>query len=90
MLGLLFGGGGPTGADRGRMARIERKLDLILAHLGVEVPDDLAGAGVSDEVRRLADAGQKIAAIKRQREETGAGLAEAKEAVESYLRGGPR
>jgi ribosomal protein L7/L12 len=42
---------------------------------------------LSAEVRALADQGpgMKIAAIKRYREETGAGLAEAKQVVEEYM-----
>ena len=36
-----------------------------------------------EEIRGLLDSGQKIAAIKRYREQTGAGLAEAKAAVEA-------
>ena len=40
-----------------------------------------------DEVRHLADRGEKIPAIKAYREATGAGLAEAKRAVEEYLAG---
>ena len=40
-----------------------------------------------DEVRELAASGNKIEAIKRIREETGAGLAEAKAAVEALVAG---
>jgi|SRR5688572_3244431 len=40
-------------------------------------------AAVLDEVRRLSDGGQKIEAIKHLREETGLGLTEAKEIVDS-------
>jgi ribosomal protein L7/L12 len=65
-----------------RLARVERKLDAILNHLGVE-PDDRDG--LSAEARRYADGNQKIAAIKQHREDTGAGLAEAKAVVEEYL-----
>jgi ribosomal protein L7/L12 len=39
-----------------------------------------------DEIRALLESGQKIEAIKRYREMTGAGLAEAKEAVEAIER----
>jgi ribosomal protein L7/L12 len=39
-----------------------------------------------DEIRGLLESGQKIEAIKRYREMTGAGLAEAKEAVEAIER----
>jgi ribosomal protein L7/L12 len=41
-----------------------------------------------DEIRQLLASGNKIAAIKRYREATGAGLAEAKVAVESLEAGG--
>jgi len=62
-----------------RLARIERKLDALLTHLQIENPDD----DEYREVRDLAAAGEKIAAIRRYRELTGVGLAEAKAAVES-------
>ena len=41
-----------------------------------------------NEIRKLLASGNKIAAIKRYREETGVGLAEAKAAVESLEAGG--
>ncbi|NUP21203.1 MAG: hypothetical protein HOZ81_35085 [Streptomyces sp.] len=63
-------------ADR-RTARVERKLDLVLDHLGVR--DDVPGM---DEVVELVRQGKPLPAIKRYREITGAGLAEAKEAVD--------
>jgi hypothetical protein len=74
---------GFSDADAARLRRIERKLDLVLSHLGIEDPDP-AGAGLTDDARRLADAGKKIAAIKAYRGVTGAGLAEAKRAIEEY------
>ena len=43
---------------------------------------------IEDEIRQLLASGNKIAAIKRYREETGVGLAEAKAAVESLEAGG--
>lgn len=61
------------------VAQTERKLDRLLAHLGVDPHPPL-----SDRVKELARAGHTIEAIKAVREETGAGLAEAKAAVESY------
>ena len=60
-----------------RLARVERKLDLLLQNLGIEVPAD----GM-DHIRELAAGGRKIDAIKLYRQATGAGLAEAKAAVE--------
>ena len=43
---------------------------------------------IENEIRELLASGNKIAAIKRYREETGVGLAEAKAAVESLEAGG--
>ncbi|MEJ8670278.1 ribosomal protein L7/L12 [Streptomyces sp. MS1.AVA.1] len=60
-----------------RVARVERKLDLIIDHLGLR-DDDPRMAKV---VALLRD-DKKIQAIKEYREITGVGLAEAKEAVE--------
>jgi len=63
------------------LARIERKLDLIMEHLGIRddaprEPDPMA------EVWAQIRAGKKIQAIKVYREVTNASLKEAKEAVE--------
>jgi ribosomal protein L7/L12 len=80
----LFSSAELSQADAARLRRIEQKLDLILAHLGLAYEP---ASTLDDEARRLADAGRKIEAIKAYREATGAGLADAKEAVEDYLRG---
>ncbi|WP_442877600.1 ribosomal protein L7/L12 [Dactylosporangium sp. AC04546] len=72
----------PSGPDRSlsaQLAAVERKLDLLLAHLGIEVPEPPGPAGLLDELQ----AGRKIQAIKLYREATGAGLKEAKDAVEA-------
>lgn len=63
-------------ADR-RVARVERKLDLIIDHLGLRADDPRM-----NEVVALVRDGKKIQAIKVYREITGAGLKEAKDAVE--------
>lgn len=60
-----------------RIARIEHKVDLILDHLGLR--EDVPAMG---QVAELARGGRKIEAIKVYREMTGAGLREAKEAVD--------
>ena len=60
-----------------RLARVERKLDLILEHLGLREEDPRL-----DEVAALVRDGRKIQAIKVYREATGAGLKEAKDAVD--------
>jgi hypothetical protein len=68
-----------------RVGRIERKLNALLRHHGV---DPTRGLPLSDRVKQLADdPTRKIEAIKVYREETGEGLAEAKEAVEAYIHG---
>jgi ribosomal protein L7/L12 len=58
-------------------SRVERKLDELLIHSGMDWTA-IAGREVLDLVR----AGRKIEAIKHYREMTGAGLAEAKVAIE--------
>ncbi|MEW2412597.1 hypothetical protein AB0953_02535 [Streptomyces sp. NPDC046866] len=62
-----------------RAERAERRLGLLLDHLGVEEPEP---AGL-DEVRALLRDGRTIEAIKAYRGLTGAGLAEAKRAVDT-------
>jgi len=76
--------------DRSRLKRIESKLDLIVGHLCIQVPDAGAASGLSAAVRQLADDGKKIEAIKLYREETGLGLKEAKDAVEAYMSDGAK
>ena len=66
-----------------RLARIEHKVNLLLKHQGVDV---LQGLPLSEGVKGIArDPARKIEAIKLYREETGAGLAEAREAIEAYI-----
>lgn len=68
---------------KARVGRVERKLNALLRHHGV---DPSLGPPLSDRVKQLAaDPDRKIEAIKVYREETGAGLAAAKEAVEAYI-----
>ena len=73
------GGGSQRTANVGRLHRIEKKLDLILHHLGLEFQP------FSEECRQAADSGNKILAIKLYRKEAGLGLAAAKKDVEEYL-----
>lgn len=71
--------------DQDRFQRIEQKLDLILAHLEIEVPEfKLAWQEVADDPER------KIEAIKMHREHYHLGLAESKRAVEDYIAGKTR
>ncbi len=66
------------------VVHLERAVGRIARQLGVDV---LSPGVLSDRVKELAsDPSNKIEAIKVFREETGAGLAEAKAAVEQYIR----
>jgi ribosomal protein L7/L12 len=69
-------------SNRARLIRLENKLDMLLRHFGT---DPETATGLSAEVRRLAGEGKKIEAIKVHREQTGAGLKDAKDAVEAYM-----
>lgn len=64
------------------LQRLERKVDLLLAHAGVAEPEDPKMAEIDD----LLAQGKKIQAIKVHREVTGSDLVEAKEAVERRMR----
>jgi hypothetical protein len=82
---IIFAGGASL-ATRQQLAlrRLERKLDALLKHQGIELP-----SGLSPEVRLMAeDPSQKIAAIKLYREENpGVGLREAKDKIEEIYKG---
>jgi hypothetical protein len=60
-----------------RLALLERKINALCEHLGIEQNQPL------DKVQDEIVMGRKINAIKLYREQTGVGLREAKEAVES-------
>jgi ribosomal protein L7/L12 len=64
-----------------RLAELDRKVDAIIAHLGVVVPEP-----DQPEIRRLIQQGRKIQAIKLYRQTSGADLATAKHAVEDLAR----
>ncbi len=74
-------------------ARLERKLDALLKHHGIELPPGIAipsGRTISIDAQFLArNPEQKIAAIKLHREDNpGLGLAEAKTDIEEFIRSG--
>jgi len=78
-----------TGADRAQLARLERKVDLILKNLGIEYVETAPPCPLSAEGQELArNPSQKIMAIKMHREQTGVGLKEAKDAVEAFIESG--
>ena len=70
-----------TGVTR-RIRRLEAQVALLSEKLGVPFEEIGAGSGIPQEVVDLAQSGNKIQAIKRYRELTGVGLAEAKDVVD--------
>ena len=70
--------------DRACLRCVERKLDLILEHLGIAFQVD---ESLPPEVREAIDAGEKLRAIKALRQATRMSLAEAWEEVETYMAG---
>jgi ribosomal protein L7/L12 len=81
---LVAGSGRRAATDHHtrRLAEIERKLDLILDHLGIIGPASDVPAAVVQELL----AGRKLQAIKMYRAATGASLREAKDVVEALAR----
>jgi hypothetical protein len=81
---LLAGESGRRDARRQarQSAAVERKLNLIMHHLGIREPEPDVPAGVLEELI----AGRKIKAIKVYRDSTGAGLRQAKDAVDLLAR----
>jgi len=75
LLALLLGGNGFAFSYLRRIQELERKLNLVLTHLGI---DPSVRVAPSSHVIDLAtDPRKRIEAIKAYREQTGAGLKEA-------------
>ncbi len=68
------------------LKRIEHKLNLVIQHQGIPLPDELNSEVFGEQARKLADENRKIEAIQLHRELTGAGLVEAKKVMDQYLR----
>ena len=67
---------------RQRVALLERQVAFLMAQLGVEYYEE-PNTGVSPEILDLVRQGRKIEAIKLYRLETGVGLRQAKEFIDS-------
>jgi len=68
------------GRIKDQLGRLERKVDRLLKSAGGDV-----AALTNEEIAALIREGKKIEAIKAYRELTGAGLAEAKNYIESLM-----
>ncbi|GGM27221.1 MULTISPECIES: hypothetical protein [Micromonospora] len=77
---LASRGSKPSPRQAYRLSEIERKLQLVMDHLGV-----VDNRPIVPGVREHLDRGEKIKAIKAYREATGADLRTAKEAVEALM-----
>jgi hypothetical protein len=71
-----------AGGSTPRQLRAQRQLDAIMKHLGLPEPVVSHPGALSPQVHALLVAGQRTEAIKLYRQETGAGLKEAKSAVD--------
>lgn len=80
-LPLIFPSGAQQRRTATRLANIERKIELIMDHLGIDEPKPYL-----PEVVACLEMGKKIHAIKAYKDGTGADLREAKEAVERIAR----
>lgn len=69
----------PSGSDP-RIKLINKKLDRIMERLGMEEEN------IDEELKDLLREGKMVEAVKRQRQETGMGLKEAKEYVDELER----
>ncbi|CAM5228018.1 MULTISPECIES: hypothetical protein [Streptomyces] len=76
ILGILTLQSHVSRAER-TIARVERKLDLVLQHL--DLHEEIPG---KDGIVALVREGKTVQAVKAYREATGAGLLEAKQAVD--------
>ena len=72
-------------ALRGKVAKLERTVAFLLEKLELTYVDNPA-ITVSAAVMNLVKQGNTLAAIQLYRQETGAGLAEAKQAIEAIPR----
>jgi len=69
-------------ALRQRVKKLESQVTFLLDHLRLEYPGESA-PGINEEIIELVRMGRKIDAIRFYREETGVGLKEAKEFIDS-------
>ena len=75
---------------RGETRQLEALVDLLAERAGVGAAEleqlraEAGAVGVPEECRRLVAQGEVIRAIKVYRERTGAGLKEAKDAIDRY------
>lgn len=82
---LLVGSAAAFGSLAHHLQKVERKLNLVLAHLGIDPTAHITPS--SDVIRLAADPKQRIAAIKAYRLQTGAGLKDAVAVIDGIASG---
>ena len=68
-----------------QVGELQRKLDFVLRHLGVAYQEPALGPGLTEAAALLAQ-GDKIGAMKIYQRNTGAGLKDAKDAIDALER----
>ncbi len=67
------------------LERVERKLDLLIQHHGIMLPDDMDPEILCSDAKQLADENRKIEAVSLHRARTGASLSQAVQVINRYL-----
>lgn len=70
------------GALKVRVAELEEKVDFLFRSLKLQYNPEGTDSGIDPEIQALVRQGKKIEAIKRLRDQTHMGLAQAKDAIE--------
>lgn len=70
------------GALKVRVAELEEKVDFLFHSLKLQYNPEATDSGIDPEIQALVRQGKKIEAIKRLRDQTHMGLAQAKDAIE--------
>jgi ribosomal protein L7/L12 len=65
-----------------RVRLLEKRVEMLMAHLGLEFDDDEVGENIDPNVIDAIRRGNKIEAIRIYREQSGLGLKEAKDVID--------
>lgn len=83
LLAFLVAANGFAFSHTRRIQELERKINLVLAHLGIDPAAEVAPS--SHVIDLASDPRHRIAAIKAYREQTGAGLRQAKAVIDKLV-----
>jgi hypothetical protein len=77
---------GESAKSYAMLRRIEQKLNVVIRHQGIPLPDELNPLILGEEAGKLIDESRTFEAVRRHREKTGALFEDARKAIEEYLR----